>query len=46
MFGMSAMEVLLVVGTMTFLIVMPFALLAWTWRRAAEERAAMEDQAS
>jgi hypothetical protein len=39
------MEVVLVAGTIGFLVVMPFGLLAWTWRRAAEEREASEGQA-
>ncbi len=37
MSGMSAMDVVLVFGTIGFLIVMPFAVLAWTLRRASAE---------
>lgn len=44
MFGMSVMDVLLVAGTMGFLVFMPIALLAWTMKKASAERA--EDQSA
>ena len=38
MSGMSLIEIVLVAVTILFLVVMPIAIFAWSWRLASDER--------